>query len=87
MIPVLAHNNSQPLTSVIFYIDEKLKLGDQVIGLKEVKYRGSHLRNFPNQSYNLIQVQVIFGQDSYDIHNPFQFQKFRRQNFTLAIRS
>ena len=58
-----------------FYLHEKLKLGDQIVELQELKDRYPHLRNLPNQSYNLNDVQVIPGQDCYDIHHSFEFKK------------
>ena len=66
-IAVSAHKKSQPLTTVQFYVHDKLKLGDQIVDLQGLKDRYPHLRNLPNQSYNLNEVQVILGQDCYDI--------------------
>ena len=74
-IAVSAHEKSRPLTTVQFYVHEKLKLGDQIVKLQELKDRYPHLRNLPDQSYNLNDVQVILGQDCYDIHHPFEFKK------------
>ena len=74
-IAVSAHEKSRQLTTVQFYLLEKLKLGDQIVELQELKVCYPHLRNLPNQSYNLNDVQVILGQDCYDIHNPFEFKK------------
>ena len=54
---------------------EKLNLGDQIVELQELKCRYPHLRNLPKQSYNLNDVQVILGQDCYDVHHPFELKK------------
>ena len=62
-IAVSAHEKSRPLTTVQFYVHEELKLGDQIVELQELKDRYPHLKNLPNQSYNLNDVQVILGQD------------------------
>ena len=43
--------------------------------LQELKDSYPHLRNLPDQSYNLNDVQVILGQDCYDIHHPFELKK------------
>ena len=74
-IAVSAHEKSQPLTTVQFYVHEKLKLVGQIVELQELKDRYQHLRNLPNQSYNLYDVQVILEQDCYDIHHPYEFKK------------
>ena len=74
-IAVSAHEKTRPLIKVEFYVHEKLKLGDQIVELQELKDRYPHLRNLPDQSYNLNDVQVILGQDCYDIHHPFEFKK------------
>ena len=74
-IAVSAHEKSRPLTTVQFYVHEKLKLGDQIVELQELKDRYPHLRNLTDQSYNLNDVQMILGQDCYDIHHPFEFKK------------
>ena len=70
-----AHEKSRPLTTVQLYVHEKLKLGDQIVELQELRDRYPHLRNLPNQNYNLNEVQVVLGQDCYDIHHPFEFKK------------
>ena len=69
-IGVSAHEKSRPLTIVQFYIREKLKLGDQIVDLQGLKDGYPHLKKLPNQSYNLNEVQVILGQDCYEIHHP-----------------
>ena len=38
-IAVSAHEKSRPLTTVQFYVHEKLKLGDQIVELPELKDR------------------------------------------------
>ena len=73
-IAVSAYKNSRPLTTVRFYVHEKMKLDDQIVELQELKDRCPHLRNLPNQNYNLNEVQLIHGQDYYDIHHPFEFK-------------
>ena len=83
-IAVSAHEKSRTLT---FYVHEKLKLGDQIVELQELKYRYPHLRNLPNQSYNLNDVQVILGQDRYDIHHPFEFKKSEDKAEPWAVES
>ena len=74
-IVVSAHEKSRPLTTVQFYVHEKLKLGDKIVDLQGLKHRYPHLKNFPNQSLNLNEVQVILGQDCYDIRHPLDFKK------------
>ena len=74
-IAVSAHEKSRPLTTVQIYMHEKLKLGDQIVELQELKDRYPHLRNLPDKSYNLNDVQVILGQDCYDDHHPFESKK------------
>ena len=55
-IAVSAHEKSRPLTTAQFYVHEKLKLGDQIVELQKLNDRYPHLRNLPNQSYNLNDV-------------------------------
>ena len=55
--------------SAILYVHEKLKLGDQIVDLQGLKDRYTHLKKLSSQSYNLNEVQVILGQDCYDIHH------------------
>ena len=86
-IAVSAHEKSRPLTTVQFYVHEKLKLGDQIVELQELKDRYPHLRNLPDQSYNLNDVQVILGQDCYDIHHPFEFKKSEDKAALWAVKS
>ena len=86
-IAVSAHEKSRPLTTVHFYVHEKLKLGDQIVELQELKDRYPHLRNLPCQSYNLNDVQVILGQDCYDIHHPFEFKKSEGKAEPWAVKS
>ena len=74
-IAVAAHEKSRPLTTVQFFQHEKLKLSDQIVELQKLRERYPHLRNLPNQSYNLNDVQVILGQDCYGIRHPFEFKK------------
>ena len=86
-IAVSAHEKSRPLTTVQFYVHEKLKLGDQIVELQELKDRYPHLRNLPDQSYNPNDVQVILGQDCYDIHHPFEFKKSEDKAAPWAVKS
>ena len=69
------------------YVHEKLKLGDQIVELQELKDRYPHLRNLPNQSYNLNDVQVILGQDCYDFHHPFEYKKSEDKAAPWAVKS
>ena len=87
LIAVSAHEKSRPLTTVKFYVHEKLKLGDQIVEMQELKVRYPHMRILPNQSYNLNDVQVIFGQDCYDIHHPFEFKKSKDKAAPWAEKS
>ena len=84
---VSAHEKSRPLTTVQFYVHEKLKLGDQIVELQELKDRYPHLRNLPEHSYNLNDVQVILGQDCCDNHHPFEFKKSEDKAAPLAVKS
>ena len=84
---VSAHEKSRPLTTVQFYVHEKLKLGDQIVELQELKDRYPHLRNLPDQNYNLNDVQVILGQDCYYIHHPFEFKKSEDKAAPWAVKS
>ena len=86
-IAVSAHEKSRPLTTVHFYVHEKLKLGDQIVELQELKDRYPHLKNMPSQSYNLNDVQVILGQDCYNIHHPFEFKKSEDKAAPWAVKS
>ena len=85
-IAVSAHEKLRPLTTVRLYVHEKLKLGDQIVELQELNDRYPHLRNLPDQSYNLNDVQVILGQDCYDIHHPFEFKKSEDKVASLAVK-
>ena len=86
-IAVPAHEKSRPLTTVQFYVHEKLKLGEQIVELQELKDRWPHLRNLPNQSYNLNDVQVIRGQDCYNIHQLSEFKKSEEKAAPWAVKS
>ena len=66
---------------------EKLKLGDQIVELQELKDHYPHLRNLPDQSYNLKDVQVILGQDCYDIHRPFEIKTSEDKSAPWAVKS
>ena len=74
-IAVSAHEIFWALTTVQFYVHEKLKLGNQILYLQGLKDRLPHLMNLPNQSCNLNEVQVILGQDCYDIYHALEFKK------------
>ena len=86
-IAVSACEKSRPLTTVQFYVHEKLKLVDQIVELQELKDRYPHLRNLPNQSYNLNDVQVILGQDCYDIRHPFELKESEDKAAQWAVKS
>ena len=60
-IAVSAHEKSRPLATVQFYVHEKLKMGEQIVDLQGLRDRYPHLRNLPNQSYNLNEVQLFLG--------------------------
>ena len=86
-IAVSAHEKSRPLTTVQFYVHEKMKLGDQIVELQELKDRYPHPRKLRNQNYNLNDVQVIFGQDCYDIHHPSEFKTSEDKAAPWAVKS
>ena len=86
-IAVSAHEKSRPVTTVQFYVHEKLKLGDQIVELQELKDHYPHLRNLPNQKYNLNYVRVTLGQDCYDIRHPFEFKKSEDKAAPWAVKS
>ena len=86
-IAVSAHEKSRPLTTVQFYVRGKLKLGDQIVELQELKDRYPHLRNLPNQSYNLNDVHVMLGQDCYAIYHSFDFKKSENKAAPWAVKS
>ena len=73
-IAVSAHEKSGPIATVQFYVNEKLKLDDQIVDPHGLKYCYPHLRNLPNQSYNLNEVQVFLGQNCGDIHPHIEFK-------------
>ena len=85
-IAVSAHEMSRPLTTVQFYVHEKLKLGDQILDLHGLKDRYPHQKKLPSQSYNLNEVQVILGQDCYDIHSPSKFKKSDEKTAPWAVK-
>ena len=87
LITVSAHEKSRPLTTLQFYVQEKPKLGDQIVKLQELKDRYPELRNLPNQNYNLNDVQVILGQDCYDNHHPSEFKKSEDRTAPWAVKS
>ena len=62
-------------------------MDDQIGELQELKDRYPHLKNLPNQNYNLNDVQVILGQDCYDIHHPFEFKKSEDKTAAWAVKS
>ena len=74
-IAVSAHVKSRPMTTLQFYVHEKLNLGGQIVELQKLKDRYPHLRNLTNHSYNLNEVQVILGQYCHDIDHPSEFKK------------
>ena len=86
-LAVSVREKFRPLTTIQFYVHEKLKLGHQIVELQVLKYRYPHLRNLPNQNYNLDDVQVILGQDLYDIHHPFKFKKSEDKTAPWAVKS
>ena len=86
-IAVSANVRSRPLTTVQFYVQEKMKLVDQIIKLQELKDRYPQLRNLPNQTYNVNEAKVILGQDCYDIHHAFEFKKSEDKAPPWAVKS
>ena len=86
-IAVSAHKRSRQLTTVQFFVQEKMKLGDQFVGLNELKDRYPHLRNLPNQTYNLNDVQVNPGQECYNIHHTFEFKKSEDKAASWEVKS
>ena len=86
-IAVSVHEKTQPLTTVQFYVHEKLELVGQIVELQELKDRYPNLRNLPNQSYNLNDVQVILELDCYDIHHPYEFKKSQDKSKPWAMKS
>ena len=46
-----------------------------IVKLQELKDRYPLLRNLPNQSYNLNEVQVTFGKGCYDIKQPSEIRR------------
>ena len=70
-----------------FYVHEKLDLGDQILDLQGLKNLYPHLKNLPNQSYNLNEVQKILGQECYDIHHPLEFKKSFKKTAPWAVKS
>ena len=83
-IAVSAHEKFRPLTTLKFYVHEKLKLGGQIVDLQGFKDRYPHLKNLQNESYNLNEVQVVLGQDCYEIHHPLELKKSNNQNCTMG---
>ena len=55
--------------------------------MQGLKDRYPHLKNLPSQSYNLKEVQVILGQDCYDIHHPLEFEKSDDKTAPWAVKS
>ena len=82
-IAVSANEKSRTLTTVQFYVHEKLKLGYQIIDLQGLK--DPHLRSLPNHSYNLNEVQNS-GQDCYDIHHQLEFKKSDDRTAPCAVK-
>ena len=82
-----SQNQSEPLTTVQLHLHKKLKLGDQIVDLQQLKDRYPHLRNLPHQSYNLNEVRVILGKDSYYIHHLLEIEKSEERIAPRAMRS
>ena len=74
------------MTTVQFYVHEKLKLCNQIVELKELKDRYPHLRKLSNQTYNLNEVKAILGQDCYDILHPFEFMKSEDKAAQMSVK-
>ena len=86
LILVSEHVSSRPLTTVQFYVHEKLKFGDQIVDLQALEDCNPHLRIWPNRSYNLNEVQVILGHDRYVVHHPLEFEKSDDKTATFAVK-
>ncbi|XP_075259079.1 uncharacterized protein LOC142350939 [Convolutriloba macropyga] len=86
-IALSAQEKSQSMATVQLYVHEKMNSVDQIIDLQGLKDRYPHLRNFRNQSFNLNEVQVILGQDFYDIHHPIEFKKSDDKTAPWALKS
>ena len=52
-----------------------------------MKDRYPHLRNLPSRNYNLNEVQVILGQDCYNIHHPFEFERSEDKTAPWVVKS
>ena len=85
-IAVSTHEKSRPLTTVQFYVHEKLKLGDQIVELQELKDSYPHFRNLLNQNCNLNEIQLILGQDCYDVHHLFEFKTSKDKTAPRALK-
>ena len=86
-ITVSAADKTRPLSTVQFYVHKNLKLGNQNVDLPELKSRYPHLKNLPDRSYNVSQVQVILGQDCYEVHHPIEFKKSEDKSAPWAVRT
>ena len=56
----------------------------QILDLQRLKERHLLLEILQNQSYNLNEIQVFLGQDSYDFHYPLEFKKSEDKNAPWA---
>ena len=70
-----------------FLVNEKLKLGDQVTVINELKSRYQQMRKLPNQTKNMNEVQVTLGQKRYDVHQPLEFRMSEYKTSPWAVRS
>ena len=86
-IAVSAQDKSRTSATIQIYLQKTLKLGDQIVDLRGLKDRKPHIRNLPNQSNNLYQVQVILGQDSYNMHCPLEFKQSDDKTAQWAVTS
>ena len=82
-----ANEKSRTLTTVQFYVQENLNLDGHFLDLQESKDLCAHLRNLPNQTHNLNEVQVICEEDCYNIHHPFEFKKSEVKAAPWAVKS
>ena len=85
-ISVSAQENHQPLTTVQFYVHEKLKLRNQIVDLQGLKGRYPHLKNLPKS-------ELPFKRSSSNPwtrllrHHPLEFKKSGNKTAPWAVKS
>ena len=63
------------LTKLQSCFHEKVELDDNMVDLQKLTDCYLHLKNLANQAYNMIEVQLIRGKDSFEVNRSFQFMK------------